>query len=155
MKPRVLLILAILLATPSLNACSHGASEMQDGYYTAEANSFNSDGWKEFITIYVSDNKIVTVEYNAKNASGFIMSWDVDYMREMKEQFGTYPNKYSRWYAAELLNKQNTSGVRAITGAGQTHISFKLLAEAAIAQAKAGDKKIAFVDLPNSGESRN
>ena len=99
-----------------LPACSQNAQQMHDGYYTAEVTSFDDQGWKPFLTIYVSNNKIVTVEYNAKNASGFIKSWDMDFMRRMKSAVGTYPNKYVRAYAAALLDKQNPAWVMPYPG---------------------------------------
>ena len=142
---QVFLALLLLL----LPACSQNAQQMHDGYYTAEATSFDDQGWKPFLTIYVSNNKIVTVEYNAKNASGFIKSWDLDFMRRMKSAVGTYPNKYVRAYAAALLDKQNPAWVNAIPGAESSLILFQKLSVAAISQARAGDKSIALVDLPS------
>ena len=43
---------------------------------------------------------IVSVEYNAENASGFIKSWDNAYMQTMLHTNGTYPNEYTRYYAS-------------------------------------------------------
>lgn len=139
----ILLILVMLLSS-----CTSSDSEMHDGYYSAEAASFDSYGWKEYITIYVRDNTIVTVEYNARNASGFIKSWDMDYMREMAAISGTYPNEYVRAYAVSLLNWQNPVDVDAISGATHSYNSFQLLANAAIAQANAGDKQVVPVEIP-------
>lgn len=141
---QLLLVMPIIFL---LCGCSQDSLEMHEGYYTAEAASFDEDGWKEFMTIYVSNGKIVTVEYNAKDISGFIKSWDVEHMRMMKAEKGTYPNKYARLYAAELLNKQDPLYVTPLPGAEDFHSSFQLLAKAVIAQAKVGDKKVTFVDL--------
>jgi major membrane immunogen (membrane-anchored lipoprotein) len=123
---------------------------MRDGYYTAETRGFDSYGWKEVVSIYVNSNKIVTVEYKAENVSGFIKSWDMDYMRGMNVVSGTYPNKYSRIYAAGLLETQNPAKVDAVTGATESFLIFRLLAEAAIARARAGDKEVALVDIPGT-----
>jgi major membrane immunogen (membrane-anchored lipoprotein) len=123
---------------------------MRNGYFTAEASAFDAYGWKEFVTIYVNNNKIVTAEYNAKNASGFIRSWDMDFMRRMNETYGTYPNKYTRTYTVALLNKQDPAQISPIPGAAQSQKSFQLLAATAISQAKAGDRKVAFVNLPGA-----
>jgi major membrane immunogen (membrane-anchored lipoprotein) len=97
----------------------------------------------------VDSGRIVTVEYNAKNASGFIKSWDQEYMRTMNAVDGTYPNEYTRIYAAELLATQDANNIDAISGATNSCASFKTLAAAAIARSEAGDKGVAFVDLPN------
>lgn len=144
---KLFFIVPILIFTIFASACSGNDSEMHNGYYSAESASFDEYGWKEYITIYVSDNKIVTVEYNARNASGFIKSWDMDYMRVMAAKNGTYPNEYARAYSVSLLNWQNPSDVDAISGATHSHTSFQLLAEAAIAQAKMGDKQVALVEM--------
>lgn len=155
MIKRVLILITVLTLAVLLSSCSQDNAELQDGYYSAEAAEFDTHGWKEYITIYVRANKIVTVEYNARNASGFIKSWDIDYMRNMQMTDGTYPNEYSRVYAVSLLNWQNPSGVDAVSGATHSHNSFKLLAEAAIAQARDGYKQVALVEMPEVYKSVN
>ena len=95
------LLLFALLAVP-LTACGTAQEGLQDGYYTAQAAQFNF-GWKEYITIIVKGGSIVSVEYNAENASGFIKSWDNAYMQTMLHTNGTYPNEYTRYYAGQLL----------------------------------------------------
>lgn len=148
MKNAYPLLASVLLAL-LLAACSKEAGQLHDGYYTAEAKHYDKHGWKKFLTIYVFNNKIVTVDYNARNSSGFIKSWDIEYMRRMQEKAHTYPTKYTRAYAAELLDKQDPGRVRPIPGARHSHLSFQKLAAAAIAQAVADDKHIVFIELPN------
>ena len=143
--PVILPIILLLLFL--LCACHGDASQMKSGFYSAEAAGFDDYGWKEYITLYVSNNTIVTVDYNAKNASGFIKSWDMDYMGLMNSADGTYPNKYTREYGEALLRLQDPSQVDAITGATHSYDSFQRLAAAAIAQARAGNGDVAYVDL--------
>jgi major membrane immunogen (membrane-anchored lipoprotein) len=119
---------------------------MASGYYTVEASSFDEFGWKEYITAYIDNNRIVTVEYDAKNASGFIKSWDMDYMLQMNAIKGNYPAKYTRYYSTALLNRQNPERIDVLSGATVSFYSFKALAAAVIQQAWAGDKKVALVD---------
>jgi major membrane immunogen (membrane-anchored lipoprotein) len=121
---------------------------MHDGYYTAKAEEYDSEGWKDFLTIYVSDNKIVTVEFNAHTSSGFLRSWDPDYQRREREETGLHPSEYLRTYTSELLSLQNPASVLVVAGAERQHKTFQLLTEAAIARAKAGDKTIDLVKLP-------
>ncbi|MDR2588293.1 MAG: FMN-binding protein [Spirochaetales bacterium] len=123
---------------------------MRDGYYTAEAASFDAYGWKEFITICVWNGRIVTVEYNAKNSSGFIKSWDMNYMRTMNAVSGTYPNEYTRLYAGDFLAKQDAESLDAVTGATESGETFKRLASAVLRSAVEGN---AAVVLVNMGES--
>lgn len=144
---RALAVAALCALALLLMSCSNAdADGLKDGYYTAEAAEFDDYGWKEYISIYVSSGRIVTVEYNAKNASGFVKSWDMNYMRTMNAVSGTYPNKYTREYAAELLNRQDYRGIDAISGATHSHDSFMVLAESVISKAKAGDKSVTFVN---------
>lgn len=144
------LILALSLLVTSLlvlSGCSSAAKgQLQDGYYTAEASAYNH-GWKEYVTIFVRDGKIITVEYNARNPSGFIKSWDMDYMRLMNGITGTYPNRYTRNYAAQLLEAQAPDGVDTMAGATNSHASFSLLAAAVIEHSINGDTSVAIVDI--------
>ena len=145
MKRISAIFLSLLLMMSRMTACK-SQPELQDGYYTAQVSEF-SHGWKEYITILVKGGKIVSVEYNAENASGFIKSWDNAYMQSMLHINGTYPNEYTRYYAGQLLEEQSESGVDAITGASSSHKTFLLLARAVLEQAKKGDSSIAIVNI--------
>ena len=144
MKRIAAILLSLLLTAPLLAGCGSQAG-LQDGYYTAQAAEF-SHGWKEFITILVKDGSIISVEYNAENASGFIKSWDNAYMQNMLHSNGTYPNEYTRYYANQLLEGQGQGSIDAITGASSSHASFQILAQAVVEQARKGDSSIAIVD---------
>ena len=134
----------LLMAVPLLTACG-SQTALQDGYYTAQASEF-SHGWKEYITILVKGGSIVSVEYNAENASGFIKSWDNAYMQNMLHSNGTYPNEYTRYYAGQLLDGQGQGEIDAISGASSSHGSFQMLSQAVLEQARKGDSSIAIVD---------
>lgn len=152
-EPFKMLAALILLIAALFGGCSSsGGADLKDGYYTAEATSFDSLGWKHYLTTYVNQDRIVTVEYNSKNASGFIRSWDMDSMRRMNAETGTYPSKYARAYAVALVNRQNPAQVEAVPGAARYLESFRLLGEAAIDRARRGDKSVAFVDLPEAAQ---
>lgn len=141
---RIFAILLSLLLASLLTACGN-QTELQDGYYTAQASEF-SHGWKEYITILVKGGNIVSVEYNAENASGFIKSWDNAYMQTMLHTDGTYPNEYTRYYAGQLLEGQGEISIDAITGASSSHSSFLKLAEAVLEQARRGDSSVVYVN---------
>ena len=137
----IMLIFSIML----LAGCG-GQTGLQDGYYTAQASEF-SHGWKEYITIMVKGGNIVSVEYNAENASGFVKSWDNTYMQAMLHDTGTYPNAYTRFYASQLLDGQGDGEIDALTGATSSYGSFQKLAAAVIEQAKQCDSSIVIVDM--------
>ncbi len=137
--------IAITLAGMMLFTACGEQTGMQDGYYTAQASEF-SHGWKEYITIMVKGGSIVSVEYNAENASGFIKSWDNAYMQNMLHVQGTYPNEYTRYYAGQLLEGQGKEEIDALSGATSSYGSFQKLEAAVIEQAMKGDSSIAIVD---------
>ena len=135
----------LLLAALLFSGCGEDEAALKDGYYTAQAADFNF-GWKEYITIMVKGGSIVSVEYNAENASGFIKSWDNAYMQTMLHSNGTYPNEYTRNYANQLLEGQGERNIDGITGATSSHSSFQKLAAAVLEQARQGDSGIVSVD---------
>ena len=142
MKRFLCFALALLLGV-SLSACG-SKTDLQDGYYTAQAAEY-SHGWKEYITIMVKGGSIVSVEYNAENASGFIKSWDNAYMQTMLHSNGTYPNEYTRYYAGQLLAGQGNGTIDALSGASSSYDSFQKLAAAVLEQARKGDSSIMLV----------
>lgn len=144
MKRIAAVLLSTLLTASLLSACG-SQTKLQDGYYTAQASEF-SHGWKEYITILVKGGKIISVEYNAENPSGFIKSWDTAYMQTMLHINGTYPNEYTRYYAGQLLEGQGEGNIDAITGASSSHGSFQILSQAVLEQAQKGDSSIVVVD---------
>lgn len=144
MKRLLTFTLIFLLFVLPLTACRE-ETELQDGYYTAQAKDF-SHGWKEYITIMVKGGSIVSVEYNAENASGFIKSWDNAYMQTMLHSNGTYPNEYTRYYANQLLEGRRNDDIDAISGASSSYGSFLKLSEAVLEQARKGDSDIVVVD---------
>ena len=137
-------VLAMLLSAVLLTGCGEGDG-LQDGYYTAQASDYNY-GWREYITIMVKGGGIVSVEYNAENASGFIKSWDNAYMQTMLHSNGTYPNEYTRYYAGQLLENQGEGSIDGITGATSSHDSFEKLVEAVLEQARKGESSIVYVN---------
>ncbi|MCI9508575.1 MAG: FMN-binding protein [Angelakisella sp.] len=143
MKRILTVFFCLLLMASMLTACG-GGTELQDGYYTAQASEF-SHGWKEYITILVKGGEIISVEYNAENASGFIKSWDNAYMQTMLHSNGTYPNEYTRYYANQLLEGQGEGNIDAISGATSSHESFQKLAQAVLEQARKGDSSVVIV----------
>lgn len=144
MWKRKLLILLVSLFT-GLLAVSCGKEEgLKNGYYTAEMSEY-SHGWKEHVTICVMENRIVSVEYNAENESGFIKSWDIAYMKNMNGIMGTYPNKYTREYAEQLLENQSADNIDAVSGASTSGGNFVKLAAAVLEKAQNGDSTIAVV----------
>lgn len=147
------LILLVFLTPVLYSACWRDSYRYSNGYYTAEAVSFDSRGWKEFVSIYINNNKLVSAEFNAKNTSGFIKSWDVEYMDRMNRVTGCYPTKYNRYYTAALIDRQDIAKIDALSGATESFMTFKVLSAAALGKAREGDKTVAFVELYSQEEA--
>ena len=143
MKRILVLLFTLLMMVSLLTACGE-QTQLQDGYYTAQMSEY-SHGWREYITILVKGGSIVSVEYNAENASGFIKSWDNAYMQTMLHSNGTYPNEYTRYYANQLLTGQGEGGIDAISGATSSHGTFQMLARAVLEQSRKGNSGIIYV----------
>lgn len=143
-KKNTILFLTAVLSLLVLSGCSIG-NKMKDGYYTAEMSDF-SHGWKEYVCILVKNDRIVSAEFNAKDASGFIKAWDNEYMRNMGTVNGTYPNKYTREYVQQLMSGQKETKVDTVTGATNSGENFEKLIAAVIKQAKKGNSSTAIVE---------
>lgn len=124
---------------------------MQDGFYTAQMSDY-SYGWREYVTITVKNGEIVAAEFNAENPSGFIKSWDNAYMNNMKTVAGTYPNEYTRYYAAQLTGQKTAPEIEALSGATSSGNNFKKLSQAVVEQAMKGDSTIALVEAEQESE---
>lgn len=140
-KTAVLLMMTCFLA--AFAGCGSG-NKMENGYYTAEMSDF-SHGWKEYVCIYVKNDRIISAEFNAKDPSGFIKAWDNEYMRNMEAGTGIYPNKYTRGYVEQLIDGQKDTEVDTLSGATHSGGNFTRLIEAAIGQAQKGDSSAAVV----------
>ena len=132
----------------SYGSCARMDNSLMDGYYTAEAAVFDDYGWKEYVTVRISGGRIIHVEFNAFNSSGFLKSWDMNYMRLMNAESGTYPSAYSRIYGGKFLEKQGTEGLECISGATYSYNTFLRLAEAVLENARTGDTEPRRVNLP-------
>ncbi len=144
MMKKLLVLLCAAGLVLTLGSCATRQQGLVDGYYCAEMQEYKN-GWKEFVTIRVSGGEIVSVEYNAKNAAGFIKSWDMSYMRNMDMRKGTYPNRYTRTYGASLLEAQSPEGIDTVTGATSSGENFRAMSAALLEKAKAGDSSLAVV----------
>lgn len=99
------------------------------------------------MTLYVSNGRIVTVEFNSKSSSGFARSWDVRCMRGEAMAQDQHYRMAIREYAAALVDKQQPAAVGPLQVCVKTHKPFQALAEAAVSQAKSGIKDVAVVAL--------
>ena len=148
-----LITAAVLVCVCILGGCgsSGSQSKLQDGCYTARMEDY-SFGWLEYVTITVKNGEIVSTEFNAENASGFVKSWDNAYMQNMAPVSGTYPNEYTRLYAAQLTGQTDVPEIEIIVGASSSGYHFRALTEAVVQQAIKGDSTLVLVPETNPVE---
>ncbi len=139
-----LCLMCMTLTATVLGACGRDSQALKDGYYTAEAADA-SYGWWEYVTIMVQNGEIVSTEYNAMNASGFIKSWDNAYMQNMLPVSGTYPNEYTRYYGSQLTGTDGNVKIDALSGASSSYNVFQKLVYAVVEQARKGDSSVVQV----------
>ena len=126
-KKKIMLLSAVIL---SLCLAGCGSEKgMKNGYYTAEMKEYDY-GWKEYVCIFVKNDKIVSVEFNAKDPS----------------VSGTYPNEYTRLYGTRLLESQDIEAVDVVSGATSSGGNFYKLVNAAMEQAREGNSEVALVE---------
>lgn len=144
MKRVKCIIGSVLLVCVVLCGCKD-ARGYKDGYYTAQMAEY-SHGYKEYVCILIKNNHIISVEFNAKDCSGYIKSWDNGYMNRMKSVTGTYPNEYTRTYAGRLVERQDIEKVDAVAGASNSGKNFVKLVRAALQNAREGNQEVAVVE---------
>lgn len=143
-KLKILLLLTAIILTFSGCTDKKDINVLQDGSYTAQMEE-PSYGWREYVTIIVKNGEIVSTEFNAENASGFVKSWDNAYMQNMNPVSGTYPNEYTRYYAAQLTGRKEAPVIDILSGATGSGDNFQKLSEAVVNQALKGDSTVVMV----------
>jgi major membrane immunogen (membrane-anchored lipoprotein) len=127
---------------------SKTAASYQDGVYKVEADAFDERGWKPFIEVTIKDDQITNVVFDYKDESGNLKTADAEYKKNMEEKTGTYPEKYSKELAQQLLDKQDISQVDAVTGATSSSSNFITLAQYALDDmAEDGDTQPALIKV--------
>ena len=81
------------------------------------------------------------------NSHSFIKRWDNAYMKNMKSIQNTYPNEYTRYYAAQLTGQKEAPEIDLLSGASSSGGNFQKLSEAVIKQALKGDSSVAAVPV--------
>lgn len=142
-RMRACIVCAIIILG-TLCGCTTSDIQLKNGYYTAEMADY-TNGWKDFVTVHIKDDAILSVEYNARNQSGFLASWDMAYMRKMNVAMGTYPNHYTRAYAHQVVKKQSGENIDAVAGATLSRENFSSLVAAALDMSRKGKNEVAIV----------
>lgn len=145
MKRLGAMVLVALLSMLALMGCSEGAV-YQDGVYSAEFREFDSYGYKDFMTLTVTDGVVTEIVYNAVNEEGGWRSEDEKYAETMRAVRDTDPNKYTADLVNQYLEKHDIAEVDAVAGATWSSDSFLSLFSALEPKMIAGDTTLVLVD---------
>ncbi|EHD21689.1 MULTISPECIES: FMN-binding protein [Brenneria] len=120
---------------------------IKDGTYKAETINFDDHGWKPFVELTYKDGKIAGVKFDyTSEKDGHLKTSDKEYGKKMASVAKTSPEVYTVKLAQSLLEKQNIEDVDGVTGATHSTEDFKILAGAAIENAKAGNTETAKIE---------
>lgn len=146
MKKTIFSLLFISLLTNSLFiGCAK--KTLQDGIYTAEDVTYDAHGWKAYVTITISNGKIIDTKFEYLSEEGTSKSENTSYAEKMATETGITPNEYMTKYSKQLIDKQNLEEIEVISGATTSQKDFKALATAAIEAAKSGNTDTIQVEL--------
>ena len=154
-KKILTLILSATIPAVIFSACSsqNGASmsgntELKDGEYRAEYKDYDDHGWKDYVTITVSDGKYTACEYDAVNKDdGRKKSEDKEYASAYPKDGGyVKPEEYTTRLEEDFIEKQNISSVDVIATATNSSESFKKLVGALEVNIKRGKTDTVIID---------
>ncbi|MEC5341689.1 FMN-binding protein [Brenneria populi] len=120
---------------------------IKDGTYKAESAKFDDHGWKPFLELIYKDGKITAVKFDyTSEKDGRLKTSDQAYGKSMTAAAGTSPEIYTAKLAESLVAKQDIADVDGVTGATHSTEDFKILASAAMENAKTGNLETAKVE---------
>lgn len=107
---------------------SSSSGELKDGSYTAEFKDADSHGWIEFVELKVENEKIIEVNFDAKDAAGQLKSESAEYKDAMINAGSkTWPSDFYPKLEDSLIDAQDIDKVDAVAGATQSSDAFKKL----------------------------
>jgi len=122
--------LALALALVGIECVS--AQQPKDGVYYAEEDSFDTHGWKGMMTLTVKNGKITEVFYDEVSKSGELKSLNNSYSQMMKSVSKVAPKEAAEKLSSSLVAKQDPAKVDAVTGATDSSVRFRALAQKAL-----------------------
>lgn len=151
-------VLALMLAcqqqTPSSENITPVDVVYPDGIFRGEFSAFDSSSWKPFLEIMIRGGRIVSASWDEVNHTNEYKSQNRWYAETMKKHVGMTPSEV----ANELIDRlvaRNAADIDTITGATQTSVRFKRLAEAILENVMAGrmDRTVLPMDDTYSAET--
>ena len=113
---RIFSVLCVLVMTLGLAACA--AASIEDGTYRAEYDSFDVNGYKDFVEVTFQDGSVTSVVMDAVcEADGSLKSESEEFGESMRTVVGTYPQKYYTDLINQYIQSGSVDGVEIVAGA--------------------------------------
>lgn len=131
----------------ALSSCAM-ASKIPDGTYKIEAETYDSRGYKDFITFTFSGGELVSMVADAASEKGATLkSADAELKTAMEDAVGTYPEKYYKDLVNQYIEKVDAGKIDIVAGATASSKTFIELMKKAEKAAKSGNVKGVFTEL--------
>lgn len=112
---------------------------MQDGTYEVTFDKPDSTGWRAFLRLKITGNRITEVEYDywgTAEKMNILKSSDTSYAEAMASVTGTKPELYITQLEQNLLLTQNPDKIETVSGATTSSRDFKHFAKIAVDAAR-------------------
>lgn len=116
---------------------------LQDGSYTVSFDEPDSTGWKAFMTLDITEGRIVSVHYDYEGTGenqGMLKSEDEAYNEAMLATKDTNPLLYLEELENALLLHQDPDQVDTVSGATTSSRDFRTFSTAALEAAREGNE---------------
>lgn len=123
----------------------------KDGTYSAQFKSYDSLGYKDCLTITVTDGVITDAQFDGVNETGGLKSEDEAYANRMRLLCGTDPAAIRQYYSEALVGLKNPKDleVDGVSGATVSAQHFEALWQALQTPMKKGETApVVAEDIP-------
>lgn len=140
-------LLALTVLFTGLTACNNAdSSDLQDGTYVVEDQTFGGTGWQETLELVIRDGVIEDATWTSLNEEGLNKLDDEEYQETMTNVSGLGPQDFIPALESDLLDTQNPDDVEVISGATGTAEKFIDYANRALEAAREGNTDTIVVD---------
>ncbi len=142
-KSIVLLLLALCTL---LCGCEKGDFTILDGTYRAEFDTFDANGYKDYVEITFKDGMVTEIDADAvSEADGSLKSASETVKNDMQPQCGTYPEKYYKDLINQYLAAPTADKIDIVAGATWTSNDFIKLVRALESAVRSGQVETVIV----------
>ena len=141
-------IIALALCGGLYYTVQSNKGELKDGVYKAFGDTYSERGYKPFMVVEVKNGKMVDALIEYVDAEGRLLTKNDELKYEYSDEFGNFPEGFTKEIRAEFLIKQGTETLEKVTDYEAAGTTFKKLADKLIAERiKVGKEEVLTVKL--------